>query len=423
VKTTTIAVSMCVGMAPSAAFAVDWSINTTQSETVELNSNQFLATIPAGTVGSYTTLRANADARTPDSKFDFDADGTYRKYWGPGTADTSESESTSWGFKAHYELTGRGNETTNKNNLDREFLEASWRQQSTALAILSDLGISTKVSGALDRLTAGGGIDRSLSARDSASLFATSTHTSYEPSSGGTPFTDTIAHGTWRHSLSPITALTASSEAELLNFGNVFGTNITILRDQVGVEAALSPFLSFRGEAGVINLMTQDGIGTTRSTAPGVPSTTFPISGSVTDWIGDAVLTYKMLKDTTFTLNASQSVGPSIVGSLFKRDSIAASLARTINSHSTLTFSAYVNRQISTSTTDFASASIAYGYNFTREWTAQLSYRYLHRFASSGTATIDSITNTPTVSGTGPADSHSVLIVVTHSYTVLPRGN
>ena len=414
-KTTAIVVSMCVGMAPSAASAVDWSINASQSETVELNSNQFLATIPAGTVGSYTTLRSNAEARTPDSKFDFDADGTYRKYWGPGTANTSESEFTNWGFKAHYETDG-------ENKFDKEFIETSWRQSSTALAILNDLGLSTNVSGALDRLTAAGGMDRSVSALDSFSLLATSTRTSYEPSSGGIPFTDTLGRGTWRHSLTSLTALTASSEGELLNFDNAFGTNIAILRDQVGVDATLSPLLSFRGEAGVVYLMTQNGVGTSSLIVPGTPST-FPISSSDTDWIGDAVLTYKMFKDTTFTLIASQSVGPSIVGSIFKRDSVTASLARTINSHSRLTFSAGVNRQISSSTTDFATAAITYGYDLTREWTAQLSYRYLHRFASSGTAAIDPITNTPTVSGTGPADSHSVLIVVTHNYTVLPHGN
>jgi len=408
---------MSLSMAPSAAFAVDWAVKATQSETVEANSNQFLATIPAGTLGSYTTLSTNFEAKMPDSKFDFDADGTYRKYWGPGTVNTSESEFTNWGFKAHYE-------TDEKYNFDKEFIEATWRQQSTALALLNDLGISSNVSGALDRLTATGGIDRSLSARDSLNLLATSTFTSYEPSSGGTSFTDTLGRATWRHSLSSVTALTASSEVELLNYDNAFGTNVEILRNQVGVQATLSPVLSFRGEAGAVNLFTQNGVGTSQSITFGSPSTALPISSSVTDWIGDAVLTYKMFKDTTFTLNAAQSVGPTIVGSLLKRDLIAAGLAYTINKQSTLTFSANWNRQIFlTSTTDYTAASVTYGYNLTQEWTAQLTYRYLHRFASTGTTTIEPITNTPITSGTGPADSHSIMVVVSHSYTALPHGS
>lgn len=83
-KRTAIAVSICFGMVPTAAFALDWSLSTTQSQTVELNDNPFLKTPAGAAVGSYSTITANAEARTPVSKFDFDADGTYRKYWGSG---------------------------------------------------------------------------------------------------------------------------------------------------------------------------------------------------------------------------------------------------------------------------------------------------------------------------------------------------
>jgi hypothetical protein len=203
VKRTAIAVSMCFGMAPSAAFALDWSLRTSQVEIIELNDNQFLRTSPAASVGSYSTITANAEARTPISKFNFDADGTYRKYWGPGV-DGVPSESLNHGFRARYEQNG-------KNTANREFLETSWRQQSTSLALLNDLGVVSNARGFLDRLTATGGIDRSITARDSVSLFATSTHTSYEPSSGGTPITDTVARGSWRHSVNRITALNYST--------------------------------------------------------------------------------------------------------------------------------------------------------------------------------------------------------------------
>jgi hypothetical protein len=410
VKKTAIAVSICLGMAPSAAFALDWSIRTTESETVEANSNQFLRTSPAASLGSYSTLTANAEARTPTSKFDLDADGSYKKYWGPGV-DGLSSEFLNYGVRGRYEA-------KEKINFDREYVEGAWRQQSTALALLSDLGVATTARGFIDRVTATGGIDRSVTALDSLSLLATATRTSYEPTSGGTPFTDASARGTWRHRVSSITALTASSEVELLNYDNAFNTRLQIYRNQVGVDATLSPVLSFRGNVGAINLITDGGVGTS---ATGGAAT--PISSTAADWIGNAVLTYRLLKSTTLTLTASQSIGPSIVGSLFKRDSVGLSLAQTINARSTLSFSADMNRQISTTTTDYASASVSYGYNFTREWTAQLSYRYLHRFASSGTAIFDPITGTPTVSGVGPANSNSILLVVSHNYLVLPRGN
>jgi hypothetical protein len=417
VKRTAIALSVCFGAVPSAAYAFDWSIQTTQSESVELNDNQFLKTPPTGgSIGSYSTLTANAEARTYDSKFDLNSDGTYNKYWGPGV-DGLPSETLNYGFKAHYELDG-------KNNFDREFVESSWRQTSTALALLNDLGIATPASGFLDTLTASGGIDRSVSALDSLSLFATSTRTSFEPSSGGTEFTDTLARGSWRHSYSSLVAFNASSEFELLNFDNATNTSEQIYRNQLGIDATLSPLLSFRGNAGAIYIITDGGVNSLAGTVTnGLASSASSASSALLDWIGDAALTYKMLKNTTFTLTASQTVAPSVVGSLFKTDIIAAGLSYTINDRSTLSFAATGTRSIATTTTDYVSASATYGYSLTQAWNAQLTYRYQHRFASSGGTTIDPITGTPTVSGLGAADSNSILAVVSHSYTVLPSGN
>jgi hypothetical protein len=413
VKRAAIAVSICVGIAPSTAFAFDWSIKGTESETVELNSNPFLRTPPAASLGSYSTLTGRAEARTSTDKLDLDADGSYKKYWGPGV-DGSTSEFLSYGFKAHYEH-------SEKDKSDREYVESSWRQQSTSLAVLNDLGVFANTGGFLDRLTAAGGFDRALTSLDKISLFATSTYTSYEPSSGGTPFTDTIARGTWRHALNSITAITASSEAELLNYGNAFNTQIEIYRNQAGVEATLSPLLSFRANAGPVYLETQNGVS---SSVIGATALTRPTPSALLDWVGDATLTYRMLKNTTLTVVASQTVGPSVVGSLFKRDSLTASVNQTINANSSFSVSASANRSVSTNTTDYASASATYSYSLAREWMAQFTYRYLHRFASTGgTGIIDPLTGTLTASGTGPADSHSVMVVVSHNWTVLPSGN
>src|SRR5438477_2301028 len=160
---------MLFGMAPSTSFAFDWSINASESETVELNSNQFLKTSPAASVGSYTTLRGNAEARTPTTRFNLYGDGTYMKYWGPGV-DGSPTEFLNYGFKTRYEI-------SEKTPSDREYFETSWRQQSTALAILNNLGVATNASGFIDQLTAAGGLDRSLTTLDTVSLFAMSTRT------------------------------------------------------------------------------------------------------------------------------------------------------------------------------------------------------------------------------------------------------
>jgi len=206
----------------------------------------------------------------------------------------------------------------------------------------------------------------------------------------------------------------------MLNYDNATNTHVQIYRNQLGIDVTLSPVLSFRANLGAANVITEGGInplgGSNGSASSG--------SSSLMDWIGDATLTYRLLKNTTFTLSANQSIAPSIVGSLFKRDNITAGLSHTINDRSSISFSASGDRSISSTTTDYASVSATYSYSFTRDVTAQLTYRYLHRFASTaGSSIIDPITGTPTTSGIGPVDSNSIMLVISNNYTVLPRGN
>ena len=326
------------------------------------------------------------------------------------------SESLGYGFRARYEA-------NEKIRSDREFLETAWRQQSTSLALLGELGVVLPVKGFIDTLTANGGIDRSITALDNLSLFATSTRTTYEPSfGGGTPLTDTVARGSWRHNFSSNLTSSLTSEVELLNYDNATNTSVQIYRNQVGVDTTLSSLVSFRGNIGAVNLITNSGVNPLSANGAGNPGSA--TSSSLLDWIGDAALTYRMLKNTTLTLIASQSIGPSVVGSLSKQDSVSAGINHAINLRSSLSFFTSANRQSTTVTTDFVSASATYSYSFTKELSAQLTYRYQHRFASSGgTSIFDPITGTPTVGGLGPADSNSIMLVVAHSYTVLPPGH
>ena len=87
-----------------------------------------------------------------------------------------------------------------------------------------------------------------------------------------------------------------SSEVELLNYDNATNTRIQIYRNQVGVDATLSPVLSFRGNIGALNLITEGGV---NPLASGASAFDTSASSSLVDWIGDAALTYRMLKNTT----------------------------------------------------------------------------------------------------------------------------
>jgi hypothetical protein len=417
VKRTILTVSVCLALVPHVANATDWALNSTLSNTVELNSNPFLATIPAGTFSSFSTINVNAVALTPTSKFTFDGDESYRKYWGPGI-DGAPSESISSDVKAHYETFG-------KDPTDRNYVNGSLTSQSTAFALLGQLGLLTNARGYLETSHVDGGIDRSITKLDFVSLQGGTTYTAYDPGNGGTPFTDSTVTASWRHRWDSVLTLTASSNVETLDFANALQSKATIFRENAGFEATLSPVLSFRGTAGVAYIQTVNGsaaisLGSSAS-SPGGSSA----SGSATAPIYDLLLTYKMFPDTTWTLAGVQAIAPSLVGSLIESTTASVGLTHIVNSRETLSFAASASSVTSAGTeSDILSGSATLSYALTREWNAQLSYRYLHRLASPGTAsaTFDPLTGLPILTGLGPATSNSITLVVSRSFTLLPNG-
>jgi hypothetical protein len=413
VKRATRIIAACLSLAPWPALAWDWSLSSTLSETVELNNNQFMNTAPTGgTVGSYTTLSANAVGLTSSSRLTLDGDIGYRKYWGPGTFGVSQTESDSAGLRAHYESWG-------KNIDDKYWLDGTFRQSSTLVAVLEDLGVTANVHGDLDRTMVGGGIQRSLSAMDTISVSATSALTTYTPSSGGTEFTDTSMTTSWRHRISPLTTLNATSQLEWLNYETSPAENLYILRETAGFETTLSPLLSYGASAGVAYSDTQ--VGTGSPLGPTVTPATPLTSGSTVGFIGDAHAIYRILKNTTLNLTAGETVAPSIVGTLTQRSYLHAGLIQTINDRSSIAFAGEVSRQTSSGTTnDFLSASVSYSYLLARDWNSSLTYRYTHRTATTGGTLLDPVTGLPT-SFQGPADSNSIMMVVSKRATIIPQ--
>jgi hypothetical protein len=404
VRTTAAAALTVLCVMPPAARAVDWSLRSTASETVELNNNMFLSPSPlGGTLGSYSSISANAEARTPTSRFDFDSHVNYNKYWGPGASGLPTTENLGFGFAGHYETSG-------KNSADRNYLDAGFNQSSAAFALLGQLGVITNVAGSINTLNFGGGLDRSLSALDTVSLSAHSTMSSYDPPSAGTAYTDTSATASWSHRLGSLTTISATSNPEWLSYDNAFGTNIVILRNQAGFNTSLSPFLSFRGNWGAAYVQTENR-GTPASSATGL--------------IYDMALTYQALKNTTFTLSANQSVGPTAIGSLVKSSSVYATAVQAINSASALSFSANFGQNTSVGTSQYASASVSYSRTLTRDWTANLTYRYLHNFGTTGgtVAIAPIVAGIPVVTLSSAASSNSLIVVVSKSITVLPHSD
>jgi hypothetical protein len=407
---------VCLGLLPSPALAWDWSLSSTLSQTFELNDNQFMRNMLAGgTLGSYSTVTANAVGLTPTSRLTVDSDVGYRKYWGPGTDGISQTESDWVGINAHYVTWG-------KNRDDQVFLDGSFRRSSVVLAVLGDLGLLTNVHGDIDRTSLQGGFQRSLSALDTFSFSASSTVTTYDPSSSGTQFVDTTATTSWRHRVDPLTTLSVTSQVEWLNYDTQPTTNLLLFRNTGGFETTLSPVLSYGASAGVIYTDAQ--IGT--PTAPFVPTALQApafAAGSSVGFIADAHAIYRILKNTTLNLAAGHSVSPSITGALTTRSTIHAGVTQAINARSSVSVAGDISRQtVSGSTNDFLSGSVSYAYQLAREWNTSLTYRYLHRTATAGNFLLDPVTGLPT-SSVGAASSNSLMVTVAKTTTIIPPEN
>lgn len=394
------------------ARAVDWSVKGAIGEAVELSDNQFLKTALAGwSVGSYSTIDANFEGRTPTSKFDFDGSGSYRKYWGPGI-DGLASEYISYNVRGRYEEAG-------KNAFDKSYVEAGYSQQSAALAVFNTLGLTSNASGMLNQTRVLAGLDRSLTTQDDASLWLRSVYTDYDPSSiGNVPFTDVLAVGTWKHYLNSATAVVGRSEVEYLNYQNLPATRVMIARNLAGIDVKLSPLLSVRGSAGLAYVHYENVF----TTPVGIGTNGSPASSSLFDFISNILVSYRLLKSTTVYLEASRTVGPTIIGSILTRTNARVGIDHDINFNSTISVFGDYSRLVSPTSTDFASASVQYTERLTKTWTMKLAYTFLHRFTTGGNITVDPITGFPTNIGLGPASSNSVLFAFSKSFVALAPG-
>ncbi len=408
----------CLGLLPGPALAYDWSLSTTETQTFELNNNQFMQSpSPGWSLGSYTTVSANGVVLTPTSKLTFNGDVGYRQYWGPGTDGISQTQSDWVGVNAHYV-------TWEKNPDDQYFLDGSFRQSSTVLAVLGDLGLLTNVHGDIDRTLLGGGIQRSLSALDTISFSASSALTTYQPSSGGTEFTDSNATVTWRHKVDALTTIAVNSQLEWLAYDSVPSADLLLLRNTAGFETTFSPVFSYGANVGVV--FTDAQVGTLPVVPVVVPGTGIApafTAGSTAGFIADAHAIYRLTKDTTLNLFASQTLAPAITGALTKRTTLHAGVAQIIDSRSSVALAGDISRQTSSGiTNDFLSGSISYSYQLARYWNASVTYRYLHRTATDGGALLDPITGLP-ISSSAPASANSLMVTVSTTQIVKPLDN
>ena len=320
------------------------------TETIELNDNyNFSPTNPSGVLGLYSTFDMSATYRTPATRFTTSGDFTYRKYLGPATSDMTFSETTGDGVNARFEHYG-------KTGGDREFIGASYRRVNTSVAQRAEFGfntIPTTVKSDLIRYSIDGGISRQIDHLNSMNISAdASTSTSSPSGTGTTDFTSFNARAGWTYRLSSLTNVTASVDTGLTSYDDAAQTRTVSQRVGGLISSKFSPLLSWTLGGGLSFFKT------TTNGAPQAQQTAVPISpfivapvalappqaGTVAAPYFNATLTYRLLKNTNFGLNASMSTSTGLFGELSQQTSIGANLGHTINSYSSVSLGSSLAR-------------------------------------------------------------------------------
>jgi hypothetical protein len=387
----------------SAAAALDLEIKSRLVQSLEASDNyQLSPQSPGPTYSSISTLIFDSVARTPTMRFASTTDFSYRTFFGPGGEDISPARDYGTRLRAENKV---DSQTT-------AHFDAAWRFRSASAVQaeqLEETGNTSVGSQSGDTTTESfeGGFRRQLGPRDALTWSARGT--SLEGSGSVTSNKDFLTTAVWTHQLNRVTYVSPTGQFESIKYENLSDTEVTIWKGWLAFDTQLSKRLAVRGSIGGVFLTQDQRVGSVPIT-PFAVAPFIPGSGSASDWIGDLLITYKLNNTTSLTLAAAQSVGPDTFGTIRKTDIAGVVLSYRINRASFLSFSGDFSHQISSQgTSDLYSAGVRYGYDLTRDWNLALSYRFRHRAAdSSGPA------------NSGPANSNSVLLVISKNLTILP---
>jgi hypothetical protein len=422
VRKSLIAACICVGLYSSGARAADITLTSQLSQSAEFNSNYFLATNPPGEVTSpISTLRVNALALTPTTRFNGTADLSYQTYFGPGVDNFIVTPALNKGARVTLDHTEK---------LTTYNVRAAWSQQQAAPLQLAQIGVAT-IGGFITTEVIQGGLRHELTPRDVLSWQNSFTSTSFSTPTS-VPFTDLSTTGDWTHRVSTTTSLIPSVQYEQLNYGGTSNVEIMLWRLMMGMSFQPSARFSFYAQAGALvatarqsqnananlsNIVSPIALPSNPDVLTAAPAfqpaifipggATVAQSGSASavDWLANIRATYSFDSTTQVTLVAAQSVSPDSFGNIFKTDSVGVVLSRQVNYSTSLTFSADASRFTSIGTVqDFYTAAATYGYRFTREWDSAVSYTFRQRHSDTA----------------GSANSHGLFVLVRRDVTIIP---
>jgi hypothetical protein len=397
VRKSVFVISLCLGIFASRAFAAEVSIQGNINQHYDASDNYFLVQSPKGyTVKSTTNGTLNFLAQTPTTSYLLNTYASYFKYLGPGADDTGSLTSgtpASTSFSINHIAT----ELTAFN------FHASWNRADVATTNLAQTGVATG-SGSTNIFTVGGGMTHDLSRIDTLVWTVNATTTSFtDPTS--TPYKDYTSAISWNRTLNPTTNWVNSVSFDWFDQDDPAKSQRLFWRLTTGARSQISPRLSVNGNIGLVfvnSYQKNPGQSTTPVTpSPSVPFQPIigapfqPIVGAGNGWVADVGLAYKLLKTTTVSFNASNSIIPTLGGPLQQSNSFGMALNHQINQLSNVTFTSQFSitngssqaaqfASVTGGSSEFFSASVIYSYRLTRDWSTNVSYSYLQRNDSSG---------------------------------------
>jgi hypothetical protein len=408
------------GLGACSARAVDINVTSQLIQSSDFNSNYFLQIHPPGAIiAPVSTLRVNSLARTPTMRFAATTDLSYRSYFGPGLDEFRVNDALDKGARAELEKTDK---------LTTYNFAASVRQAQASPLQLAQIGVSS-IAGFVNTAVVQGGLRHELTLRDTLDWQNSYTSTTFT-APGSIPFTDFSSKGIWTRKLTPTIALVPSVQFEQLNYEGPAKAEVMLWRLMMGVRFEPSVRLSFYGEAGALLATARQNANVNVPVSNVVPSILLPSgpdvaslpafqpaiflpgapiaqsgSSSAADWLANLRVTYRFDPTTTLTWVAAQTVAPDSFGNIFRTDSVGLLLQRQINYSAYVSLAADASRFTSIGTvSNFYTAAATYGYRFTREWDASLTYTFRQREASTF----------------GKANSHSILVFVRRDVTIIP---
>jgi hypothetical protein len=202
-------------------------------------------------------------------------------------------------------------------------------------------------------------------------------------------------------------------------YDNTANTMLLSSQTTGGLTLRLSDRLTISSNAGVAIFKTTQDVAGPVVIVPSVPDpfntplfTPAPfISGTVIGPVWTANLNYKLLKSTTFTLLAGESIYQGSLGDLTKSTRIGANVNHTINSISTLGLAvqaSILEPPAGGSATNSYSGMVSYSHRLSQEWFATATYIYRR------------LESTPTAGQNSTASSNAVLFVISKDFVLKP---